>query len=627
MRSRTMLVLASMLAACGDVGAASYAAPPLDANADAGADAIANADTDATANANANADAGADANAGPAMVAPGGGVDFRLWAPHATAAHVTGDFPEASVAMTAAGGGVFTAHVAGAHAGSSYSFLLDTPQGQVARVDPYCRALVGSACTVVDPSAYAWKSASFTRAAREAQVVYELHVGSFGATPGFAGARARLDELVDLGVNVIELMPVTDFGGNPNGWGYNPELWLAPKPTYGAPDDLRALVDDAHARGIAVWLDVVMNHYTGYTKAPLYCFDGYCPSGSAGDIFFPAGSPYQKTPWGPRPNYQEPEVQSLLLASVKTWLDEYRGDGFRWDSVSNIRALDGTGTTPGGKDLLVAANALTHAKGASSVAEDLKGYAAVTQAPSAGGFGFDAQWDGFGYAITAQLANPSDDARDLGAVQSALTSTYAGDPFARLLFLEDHDTVGNGGARLPVKIDSAAPESFDARRRDMLGAVMLLTAPGVPMLFQGEEFLATQGFVDPPPPLAAPTVHGAQIRAFYKDMIALRRSVPGLATAGIDVFHRNDPAKVIAYQRGEAIVVVNLKNKAYTEYDVGVPTAGPWKIRMNTESTTYGDDFIAGQTGSVMAKAGAKDGRPYTLPLVLGAYAAMVITP
>jgi 1,4-alpha-glucan branching enzyme len=164
---------------------------------------------------------------------------------------------------------------------------------------------------------------------------------------------------------------------------------------------------------------------------------------------------------------------------------------------------------------------------------------------------------------------------------------------------------------------------------------MLLTAPGVPMLFMGQESLALGTFLDPPDPLAPPTAQGLQIRAFYKDMIRLRLNLDGasggLGDANIEVFQQNDAAKVVAYRRygasGEDVtVVVNLMNQAYTEYDVGISDAGPWRIRLNTDSTAYSSDFAAGETGSVTARLGTKDGKPYTLPLELGAYSCMVIT-
>ncbi len=568
------------------------------------------------------------------------GVTFRLWAPNATAAAIEGDLPGGRAALTAEGEGVFSAVVPGVGAGARYRYVLDTPGGSLQRLDPYCRQLApdGTACVVIDPSAFAWRDRAFSRAPRERSVVYELHVGSFAAPAGAAGtlaaATARLAELADLGVNVVEVMPVHAFGGRPNGWGYNPQLFLAPKPAYGTADELRGFVDEAHARGLAVWLDLVVNHTDGWTKAPLYCFDGACAEGSAGLYFFPPGD-HARTPWGPRPNYPSARVTEMLLASVGQWLIEFHGDGFRWDSTSNIRGIDGQGTTPGGKELIVRGNALAHAAGALSVAEDLKGWDALTRPASDGGFGFDAQWDGFGYDVMNVLAPASDDGRDLGTVERVLRGTYAGDAFARLLFVENHDAVGNGGARLPSRIDAANPTSLAARRRSMLGGVLLLTAPGVPMLFQGQEALATGTFTNPPAVLGAPTPAGLRMRDFYKDAIALRRNTAGgtaaLSEPGVAVLHRHDANKVIAYRRSgpsgeDVLVVVNLRNKAYTRYDVGAPAAGPWRVRLDTDWSRYGDDLGGGQTGPITAAAQQKDGQPFSLPVRLAPYGAVVLS-
>ncbi len=448
--------------------------------------------------------------AGPrfgANVEPGG-VAFVVWAPHATAASVV--VGGVATAMQPAAGGTYVAHVAGAAAGASYVYRFTTANGSgatVDRVDPYGRELSadGTASIVVDPSAYTWGTPTFTRPARASSIVYEMHVGSFTAAGTLAAAQPRLADLAALGFDVVELMPVQAFGAGPTGWGYNPQLYLAPKAALGSADDVRAFVDEAHRLGIAVWLDVVYNHTDGWAQAPLQCFDGYCPSAQPAGVYFFADPTYADTPWGPRPDYSQANVAQMILAADDWWLGEMHGDGFRWDSVSNIRALDGQGSIPGGTALLRAANDRAHAAGALSIAEDLKGYAAITAPTStSSGFGFDAQWDGWGYGIDAQLANASDAARDLGAVQSALTGNYNDDPFQRLIFTESHDTVGNGGARLPSMIDPANPESFPARRRAMLGGLLLLTSPGVPMMFMGQEQLATGTFASTPTPLPPP---------------------------------------------------------------------------------------------------------------------------
>lgn len=151
-------------------------------------------------------DAGAASDAGDASapsalgatVTPAG-VEFRVWAPDATAAQVAGDFPEQSVTMTAEPGGTFAALVTGAHAGSTYTFVLAGPTGSITRLNPYCRQVLAdfSACTVINPSSYVWTSPPFTRPARNAAVVYEMHVGAFAVAPGatmgtFAEAQAGL---------------------------------------------------------------------------------------------------------------------------------------------------------------------------------------------------------------------------------------------------------------------------------------------------------------------------------------------------------------------------------------------------------------------------------------------------
>lgn len=618
------LLFASAALACGE-GAASSAGP---------ADVPPNASPPSSSPSPAG-DAGADGAAPPRLPSPGygaevdpaGGVTFRVWAPHATAAEVTGDFPERAAAMKLGDGGVFEVRVPGARAGDLYGFTLDTPKGKLARTDPFCREIGPDpqTCRVIDPNTFAWKATGFVRPTRERAVVYEMHVGSFTEAGTFAAARARLADLADLGINVVELMPVHAFGSGPRSWGYNPQLWLAPKPAYGSADDLRAFVDEAHRLGVAVWIDIVVNHADGWKQAPLRCFDGHCPDDSAGVYFFGAG-PYASTPWGPRPDFTQPVVKKMLLASADQWLVEYRGDGFRWDSVSNVRAVDGQGTTPGGKELVVDANLRTRALGATSVAEDLKGWDGITKPIKDGGLGFDAQWDGFGYDVVRVLENPVDDARDVGVITRGLTGSYAGDPFARLLWIENHDTVGNGGKRLPNRIDAGNGESVAARRRSMLGAVLLLTAPGVPMLFMGQESLAQGTFSSPAQVLPPATAAGDHMRAFYKDMVRLRRTLPGLSQPAIEIVHVNEPGKVVGYRRGDVMVVVNLRNKAYTRYDVGVPSAGPWKVALDTNRKAYGDDLGDGQLGAIDAIAQAKDGKPYTLPLELGPYSAMVLT-
>jgi len=566
-----------------------------------------------------------------------GGVTFRVWAPGAMSAQVSGDFGDHE--LLSEDGGVFAARVAGARAGQGYRFVLRRGDQTLSRVDPRARATSDGGAVVLDPATYRWRTPRFTPPARREAVIYELHVGSFAPQPGarhgtFADVTARLDALADLGVNVIELMPVNEFGGA--AWGYNPKLWLAANAAYGPPDELRRLVDEAHARGIAVLLDVVYNHYDGWARAPMRCFDGDCADGGPGVYFF-SDVRYRNTPWGPRPDFARSEVASLLLDGVATWLDEYRVDGFRWDSVSNIRAIDGMGEVPGGRDLLLRANALSRRlrPGALLIAEDLKGWGGITQSPPAG-LGFDSQWDGFVYDVSNALAVSSDDARSLAAVRSAMLGRYNNDPFQRVIGTENHDTVGNGGARLPQRIDGADPGSFAARKRSMLAAALMFTAPGVPMLFMGQEHLERGTFASAPAPLDWSRETGfSRVRAFYRELIRARRNLdgatPGLLGANVSVIHFHEANKVIAVRRwdrggDDVVVIANLRNRAYARYDVGLPAGGTWNVRIDSDDPRWSEDFRGRAAGTVTALAQPYDGLGFTGPIALGPWSVVVLS-
>jgi 1,4-alpha-glucan branching enzyme len=577
-----------------------------------------------------------------------GGVEVRVWAPNARAVAVVGEVAGAAGrrALSAeAGTGMFAARIDGACAGQKYRLAITGQDGvELLRIDPRSRMIDGGDSVVVEPRAFAWKTTSFKPPAREASVIYEMHVGSFNVSDAstggtFASARDKLDALVDLGVTTVELMPVNGHSGG-HGWGYGPQQWFAPHAAYGSPDELKRFIDEAHARGIAVVLDVVYNHYDGWSQAPLHCFDGTCPGTSAGIYFFDQ-EPYRATPWGPRPDFAKKEVADFFADNVFAWTTEYKVDGFRHDSVSNIRGIDGQGAVPGGAPLLRRMNEVTLAANPASLimAEDLKGEASVTGSIASGGLGFASQWDGgFQWAIASAASAASDEARNLGAVRDSLLGTYNGDAMQRVLYVESHDTAGNDGARLPVRIDAADPTSYAARKRALLAAGLLLTAPGVPMLFQGQEMLEDVKFAPQPSALDWAKANGqAQVRAFYKDMIRLRRDLDGVSGGlrgkHIAITHLNEGGgnKVLVYRRwsksgDDVVVVANFGGRRYTRYELGVPGAGAWQARVDSDATRYGADFGASVRTAVGVVATPRDGLPATASIVLGPYSIVVLT-
>jgi 1,4-alpha-glucan branching enzyme len=579
------------------------------------------------------ADGGADAT--PVV----DGVTFRVWAPAAREARVTGDFGERAMTLTA--DGVFEARVAEAMPGQRYRFVLRSGDQTLTRTDPRAWALRDGDAIVPPRERYPWRVTTFAPPRLRDAVLYELHIGSFSVGPGesagsYASVTRRLDALADLGVNAIQLMPVSEFG-TATGWGYNPRLWSAANAAYGPPEALQRLIDEAHARGIAVLLDLVYNHYTGSRTAPLHCFDGDCPGGSSGVYFF-RDAPYRSTPWGPRPDFARREVADAIVDSVAHWLDAYRVDGFRWDSVSNVRAIDGMGTVPGGRDLMLRAHAVTRSlrPGALVIAEDLKGEAAITRPASAGGFGFDAQWDGFVYQMAEVLAGANDDARNMDVLRGMITGSYNNDPFQRIIGTENHDTVGNGGLRFPQRVDGAAPTSFAARKRSMLAAALAFTSPGVPMLFMGQEHLEVGTFASTPTPLdwTREEAH-ARVRQFYRALVRLRRNLdgasPGLLGAHVEVIHLSAANKVIAFRRwdrggDDVVVVANLRNRGYTQYNVGLPAGGQWRVRLDSDDPRWSTDFRGTARATVDADARPYDNQPFTGSIVLGPWSVVVLS-
>jgi 1,4-alpha-glucan branching enzyme len=632
-------LLATLLLAC-----ASDASRLLDASR---ADLPFEKDTPAPKDAPADALADAAAIDGPAPdAAPrlgatpeAEGVTFRVWAPAASAATVAGDFGER--AMTRADGGVFEARVAEAAPGQRYRFVLRSGDQTLTRTDPRAWALREGDAVVPPRERYPWRTIAFTPPRLREAVLYELHIGSFSVAPGqpagsYASVEQRLDGLAELGVNVIQLMPVSEFG-RATSWGYDPRLWSAANAAYGPPEALQRLIDEAHARGIAVLLDLVYNHYTGSRTAPLHCFDGDCPTGTSGVYFF-RDAPYRSTPWGPRPDFARREVADCIVDSVGHWLDAYRVDGFRWDSVSNVRALDGVGTVPGGRDLMLRAHALTraHRPNAIVIAEDLKGEAAITRPASGGGFGFDAQWDGFVYQMAEVLAGASDDARNMDVLRGAITGRYNNDPFQRIIGTENHDTVGNGGARFPQRVDAADPGSFAARKRSMLAAALAFTAPGVPMLFMGQEHLEAGTFASTPAPIDWSREEGhARVRQFYRALVRLRRNLdgasPGLLGAHVEVTHLSAANKVVAFRRwdrggDDVVIVANLRNRGYAQYNVGLPAGGAWRVRLDSDDPRWSTDFRGAARATVDAAARPYDNQPFTGTIALGPWSVVVLS-
>jgi 1,4-alpha-glucan branching enzyme len=544
--------------------------------------------------------------------------------------------------------GHWSIDVTGAKAGDEYRFLIRLAGEERSRLDPRARRLttsVGNA-VVVDPAAFDWGDAEFETPSWNDLVIYELHVGTFSegmhGRPGtLSGVRRRLPYLRDLGVGAIQLMPPYEFAGD-RSWGYNPAYPFAVESTYGDPDDLKALVKAAHEHGIAVFLDVVYNHL-GPSDLDLWQFDGWSETGQGGIYFYEDDR--STTPWGDtRPDYGRPEVRAFLRDNAMQWLDEFRVDGLRWDATAWISSVTGGGRTapdsiPDGWSLMAAINgeATTRHPGVLMIAEDLRSDPEITRPVEEGGAGFGAQWDGgFVHWVRAALTATDDAGRDLASIAAAL-GTDPSFAIKRVIYTESHDEDANGHARVPEEIWPGYADSWPSRKRATLGAALVMTAPGIPMLFQGQELVEGAWFSDEEPMDWSGRHRFRGLLQLHRDLIALRRNqadtTRGLRGPWIDVHHVDQALGVLGYHRWEAggprddtLVLVNLSTDARTGLRIGVPREGRWRVRFNSDWDGYDPEFTSIPAFDTDSEPEPWDGKAHSITLDLGPYASLILS-
>lgn len=468
----------------------------------------------------------------------GGGALLRLWAP--SAARVELEIQDSRHAMRRQEGGWHEATVAEAAAGQRYRYHID---GRPPVPDPASRCNPGdvhAASELVDPLAYEWHDTAWHGRPWHEAVVYELHVGTFTPEGSFRAAAGRLAGLVELGITAIELMPVADFPGACN-WGYDGVLPFAPDASYGRPEDLKALVDQAHALGLMVLLDVVYNHF-GPEGNHLHA---YCPE------FF---NPAHATPWGAAIHFDGPHsgpVRDFFIHNALYWVEEFHFDGLRLDAVHAMHDSSAEHITCAiGRALRDGPGRQRHVH---LVLENEHNQARLLERDALGGVRCaTAQWnDDLHHAAHVLLTGETEAwyqdyaqapaqwlARALAqgfAYQGQHSPSRAGQPrgerclhlppAAFVSFLQNHDHVGNRafGERLHHLADAGRLEAAYA---------CLLLSPHVPLLFHGEEFAASTPFLyfcDFGPELAAAVSRGrreefARFAAFRAE--AQRRRIP-----------------------------------------------------------------------------------------------------
>jgi maltooligosyltrehalose trehalohydrolase len=435
-----------------------------------------------------------------AEVRAGTGVRFSLWAPEARQVELCLEDRDAAIPVERDEEGWASVTVAGAHPGTRYAYRIDRG---LAMPDPASRFQpedVHGPSEVIDPDSFDWTDGAWRGRPWHEMVFYELHVGTFTLEGTFAGVQSRLDHLADLGVTAVELMPVADFPGRRN-WGYDGVLPFAPDSRYGRPEDLKALVQACHDRGLAVFLDVVYNHFG--------------PEGNYLGVYAPHFfSLRHHTPWGDAINFDAPGsqvVRAFFRDNALFWLEEYHLDGLRLDAVhaiwddSPVHILEEIG------------RAVQEGPGRSRrvhlVLENDRNESRYLRLRAGGRPLYAAQWnDDIHHALhvlcTGERGGYYADYPDpVGALARCLTEgfAYQGEhsphrgsprgepsrdvpPTAFVSFLQNHDQIGNRafGERLSALAPAAAVRAATS---------LLLLAPSPPMLFMGEEWAAAEPFL------------------------------------------------------------------------------------------------------------------------------------
>jgi maltooligosyltrehalose trehalohydrolase len=439
-----------------------------------------------------------------AEVVPGG-VHFRVWAPKRKTVEVVferqeGDGPATLLLEREGKEGYFSGLAEGAVAGALYRFRLDKEENLYP--DPASRFQPEGPhgpSQVIDPGSYSWRDADWGGVRPEGQVVYEMHVGTFTPEGTWEAAARELPELARLGITVLEIMPIADFPGQ-FGWGYDGVNLFAPTRLYGAPDDFRRFVDQAHEAGLGVILDVVYNHLGPDGNYLKQFADSYFTDRYVND-------------WGEAINFDGDDagpVREFFEANAGYWIREYHLDGLRLDATQDVKDASA------GHILAVVARRVREAGGARSmylVAENEPQETKLVRPPEQGGYGIDALWnDDWHHTVIVALTGRSEayytdycgspqeliSAAKYGYLyqgqrynwqeQRRGTPSFGLPPWAFVNYIQNHDQVANS-ARGERCHKLSNPGAFRAM------TALLLLGPATPMLFQGQEFFASNPFL------------------------------------------------------------------------------------------------------------------------------------
>jgi 1,4-alpha-glucan branching enzyme len=539
--------------------------------------------------------------AGPGATPLRNGTFFKVWAPHADRIQLQGDFVgenSSSNSLSKANGWWF-GFQPGARAGHRYNFLIND---ELSRPDPYARAMEHSAgaSIIKDPASFRWTDAPWLTPAFENMIIYELHVGTFiGKNDGqpYPGNLktliTKLDYIKSTGANMIEILPMhevpgPDSEGTPY-LGYSPVGLFAVEAAYsktngGSYDDLKEFVNAAHNRGLGVILDVVYNHFSTVNGRDnwYWNYDG-APEGNDGGIYFRGHG----TPWGMAPDWERPEVRQYIEDNAKYWLSEFHLDGLRWDFTNQIK------DKPNGWDAMrnIVWNIRQQFPSKIIICENLPYERAVVES---GNF-HSGWWVDFHHKV--QAAFQSGENANLDDAKGGINGGDYSHVTKRVIYAMSHDEARNGGSYLVSEFGGRG--NWDARAKARAAAALLFMSPGIPMIWQGEEFAQDDWFNDNRDQAVdwryERDTDGSRMLNLYRDAARTRWGYEVLRKGSLAWTHEDSNNKVLGFRRDwnneSVLVIVNFGPRNFENRSYGVRTGGrdgQWTQILCSQDAAYG---------------------------------------
>jgi len=630
------------------------------------------------------------------------GATFRVWAPRATAVYLNGSFAGAvhdqqteERLLSKDASGYWTGFQAGARDGDPYRYWVVGTGSSGYKRDPYARELAASSfpdCFSIlrAADAYPWHDAGFRTPDFSDMVVYQLHIGTYairsaGVASNFLDVACKIPYIAALGINLLQPLPIDEQEANPSmGYGgadlFSPDFpyvagaadlpgylttindllaakQLAPlqlKDLQSGPAQLKALVDLCHVYGIGVAFDVVYNHAGGFTVNGqlddncLYYFDRVPDQGNNNDSLYftdqdrgTGGLAF--APWNG-------DVCRYLLDNARHYIEEFHADGFRYDEISILLSTNqGSGwefcRTLTTELRTLQPRILQNAEFWPGEFSDIPSTVTpIIALSSQGGAGFDVvQHDTLRGALRDAVGAASRGAQaavSLSAIAAALYPPRLDHAWRAVTCIENHDLVMTGRSpRIPALADPASPQSWYGRSRSRFAAAVLLTAPGIPQLFMGQEFLEdSQWNIDPNGPgllnwnglNSADRTMSDHLR-FTQDLVRLRNTRPALRSDNLRAFHASDEDRVLAFHRWldgtgqDVIVVATLAESTWWNYQLGFPDAGFWSEVFNSDVyDNWVNPQVAGNGTGIEANGGPMHGFVASASVVIPANGVVV---